>query len=210
MALTGWSAVGNSNWFIFDILILYCLTFLVFVLPFSKKHIEFGVALSFITSVGFVLVLKYSHKDTWWYDTVLCYPLGMLFSYIKPRFDKFIFCKKRNMFFVFGIQLILFSVLFHFYNTTKNTVIFMLTSCAFSLLVIFFSAFITLNNPVLRFFGKHVFSIYILQRIPMICLTALNLNSKPLLFSGICLIITVVSAECFDRFTAFTDKKLHL
>ena len=69
---------------------------------------------------------------------------------------------------------------------------------------------ISLNNAVLRWFGKRVFGVYILQRIPMIVLSHFGAESKPVLFTAACIAITIVIAEVFERLMGRLDIALHL
>lgn len=69
---------------------------------------------------------------------------------------------------------------------------------------------ISLNNAVLRWFGKRVFGVYILQRIPMIVLSHFGAESKPVLFTAACIAITIVLAEIFERLMGKLDIALHL
>lgn len=69
---------------------------------------------------------------------------------------------------------------------------------------------ISINNGILQWFGKRVFGIYILQRIPMMILSRFGMNDKPFLFAAACLAITVVLAEIFERAMDRLDIALHL
>ncbi|MGN1194017.1 MAG: hypothetical protein ACI4SB_00880, partial [Acutalibacteraceae bacterium] len=86
LAFTGWSAVGNSNWYIFAILVLYAITFVSFMI--SKKRLWLGVALTTVLSAAFVVVQIKLGRSTWTYNTVMLYPAGMIFSLIKDTFEK--------------------------------------------------------------------------------------------------------------------------
>ena len=77
LSLVGWDSLGNSNWFIFAILIIYICTYLSFMV-FNKKYIG-GAILITIFSVGYIYVMKH-FKQFYWFNTILCYPLGIWFS----------------------------------------------------------------------------------------------------------------------------------
>ena len=83
-AFTGWTSVGNSNWFIFTTLVLYLLT-LPMLRIFQKRQWAVVLAVTLLT-IGFIIFLK-SEKDSWWYNTLLCYPLGMLWSVARGRIE---------------------------------------------------------------------------------------------------------------------------
>ena len=58
---------------------------------------------------------------------------------------------------------------------------------------------VQIGNGILDFLGSHVFSIYILQRLPMILLTKLGLaESNKYIFVAVCFFATVTMAVLFD------------
>ena len=76
----------------------------------------------------------------------------------------------------------------------------------FMALIVLFTMKVKIGNAVLSFFGSHVFSIYILQRIPMIIFSKLGLDSyNKYLFVVLCFIITVIMAVAFDKLTDRLD-----
>ena len=84
----GWESVGNSNWFVFDILLLYAITNLVLVFAdrcgINLKWVALSIYL--LTFVMLVFLVK-AGKETHWYDTILAYPAGMLYSLYKNRIE---------------------------------------------------------------------------------------------------------------------------
>ena len=69
----------------------------------------------------------------------------------------------------------------------------------FMALVVLFTMKIKIGNRILDWFGAHVFSVYILQRIPMIILKHFGLNeSHKYAFIVVSLFATIVLAEVFD------------
>ena len=61
-AFTGWTAIGNSNWFMFDIFVAYALTFLAFSVAGTKKPLRGTVVLTAL-AFGFVVLLRLTHRD---------------------------------------------------------------------------------------------------------------------------------------------------
>lgn len=66
-----------------------------------------------------------------------------------------------------------------------------------------------IENKIIEFFSKHVFSIYILQRVPMIILDRYGLSSHHYLFIILSLIFTSAIAVLFDKLTAKTDELIY-
>lgn len=210
LSFIGLDAVGNSVWFIFVILILYAVTWISF--RFVKKRVILGTAITTVLSVAAMILLIYlKGKEYWWYDTLLCYPLGMWYAIAKPHIDKALVPSFGKWAVCTGVTFAVFIALNHFLLLNgKTRVIFVPMSLVFALLTVFVSMRISINNGVLRWFGKRVFGIYILQRIPMIILQHFGMNDSPLLFAAVCFAITIVLAEFFERCTDKLDKALKL
>lgn len=210
LSFIGLDAVGNSVWFIFVIIILYIITFVSFV--FLKKRLVLGTAITTVLSVGAVIALfVLKKKEYWWYDTLLCYPLGMWFALAKPHIDKALLPSFGKWFACTAAVAGGFAFLnyiFPLYGKSRN--IFIPMALVFAILIVFVSMRISINNGILRWFGKRVFGIYILQRIPMIILSHFGMNDRPFLFAAACFAITVVLAEVFERAMDKLDVALRL
>ena len=76
-----WESIGNSNWYIFVILLCYLFTYVSYLI--NSRHF---LAISIIISIIAVLILFY-FKPSYWYDTLLCYSAGMYWSAYKERID---------------------------------------------------------------------------------------------------------------------------
>ena len=60
---------------------------------------------------------------------------------------------------------------------------------------------VSLNNAVLRWCGKNLFGLYILQRIPMMIFKQVGLASYDVyLYFIACLVVTVVMAWLFEKY----------
>lgn len=210
LSFIGLDAVGNSVWFIFVILILYVITWISF--RFVGKRVILGTAITTAVSLAAVAVLYIlKGKEYWWYDTLLCYPLGMWYAIAKPHIDKALIPSFGKWFVCTGVTLAAFITLNHFLLLNgKTRAIFIPIALVFALLIAFASMRISINNGVLRWFGKRVFGIYILQRIPMIILQHFGMNESPFLFAAVSFAITIVLAEIFERCTDKLDVALKL
>lgn len=207
----GLDAFGNSAWFIFVIVILYLLTFAAFVF-IGKNHMIAGTAVTTLLCAAAVLVIRaWKGSDYWWYDTIMCYPLGMWFALAKPRIDKLILPDFSKWFACTASVAVIFSFLKYLmpcYGNTRR--LFIPASLFFALLIVLISMRVKIGNDVLCWFGKRVFGIYILQRIPMMLLSHFGANEKPFLFTAAVFALTIVIAEIFERATDKLDIALHL
>ena len=79
---TGWESVGNSNWFMFVIFVLYLLAQAALLL--QPKNSSAGILLIVLGSVALWIVLRIvAQKPSWWVDTLAVFPLGIIVSQFK-------------------------------------------------------------------------------------------------------------------------------
>ncbi|MDD6275948.1 MAG: acyltransferase family protein [Clostridia bacterium] len=209
LSFVGVKSIGNSVWFVFTIIILYLLTYFVFLI--AKKHTLIGTAVLTVVTFAAVLVLiKLKGEESWWYNTMMCYPLGMWYAIAKPKIDKHLLPSFKKWLLctaLIGAVFVAMRLLYQLYDTQ---IIFIPMALVFAILVVLLSMRFSINNAVLRWFGKHVFGIYILQRIPMIVFSYFGLNEYPIVFSFLSLTVTLILAEVFDRLMDQLDIILHL
>lgn len=202
LSLTGYSAVGNSNWYIFAVLGLYLIVFAAFVIS-GKNHI-LGVILTTTFSVGFVFAQMLLKRDTWCYDTIILFPAGMIYSVVKEPAEKLI--SKHGLIYP-ALLLVTAAVYIPFFFKRGGGIEFYSMWCIlFMALIVLLTMKVRIGNKILEFFGSHVFSIYILQRLPMIVLSKLGFAQlNKYLFVIVCFIITVILAVLFDKLMAKLD-----
>lgn len=199
LSLTAWDSVGNSNWYIFVILLCYILTFLNF--RFLKSG---GGILCILLAISAGILSMY--KGTWWYNTILAYGIGVLFSEYKDKILKTWETRYyRNLAQITGIFISVLILYLYWYEPLKGeyeklgALVFNFMSMAFALTVVMVSMRISVDNTVLRWLGKNLFPFYIYQRLPMIVFSYILGNeiiiAYPTLFFCLCLAVTI--AICF-------------
>lgn len=203
LAFTGWTAVGNSNWYIFAILVLYAITFVSFMI--FKKRLWLGAALTTVLSAAFVIAQIKLGRSTWTYNTIMLYPTGMIFSLIREPFEKVV--KKNDELWFSAVGLIAVGTAVLHYTEVQNIATYSLWAIFFMMLVVLVTMKIQIRNPVLLWFGSHVFSIYMLQRLPMIFLKHFGFSqSHKYAFILICFVVTVVLSQLFEYAVGKTDR----
>lgn len=210
-SLIGKSDLGNSSWFIMTILLLYLATFIGFIF-IGREHMLAGtVVTTALTVLVVIWLMKLKGDSYWWYDTALCYPLGMWYAMAKPKLDQALMHDFGKWFSASAITLIVFYILkFSLPNLTRSRHLFFFTALAFAMLIALISMRISVDNAVLRWFGKHIMGIYILQRIPMIYFQSIGLNQYPKVYLLCCFAATLLIAWGFDAATDKLDILLHL
>ena len=204
LAFTGWTSIGNSTWFMFVTFVLYLLVCLVFSNPwvtYRRKHGWITLLLFTVVVVLFACVL-FVTKTSVWYNTLLCFPLGMWYGFFKEKIDRQLM--KRYGVFLTGSFLFF---LLSFLISLKFSAFYCICSCmCFCILVVIISVRIRFRSPVFSFFGKHVFSIYILQRLCFLILQ--DYFSNVYFYFVISFIATVAIALIFDACSTKIKKRI--
>lgn len=187
LSLIAWDSVGQSNWYIFAILCCYFATYISFSIFNDKRN---AFITTFLILVIYYIIL-HSIKDTWWYNTILAYPTGMIISLFKK--NVFSLLEKHYPACII-VLFLLFVICYHF---RSRTFIYLITAIIFSLLVLTFSYKFTINNRILIWCGKQLFQLYVYQRISMIALITLfpeTVRLHPYVYVSSCLVITLLFA----------------
>lgn len=210
-ALIGVESIGNSNWYMFAIFVLYILMFVSFyMLRWLDNKVVYYVATAIFTILTMAVVLWEIRigKPHWEYDTMILMPVGCWFALLQKPFEKLV---KRNDI-CYGIVCAIVLCIYHVaysnrwdYGIEGYTVY----AIAFAFVVLLFTMKISFESKILKWIGEHLFSMYILQRIPMIILTKLNLAStNKYAFIVLVFLFTVVLAMIFDYFTGKLNRMI--
>ena len=208
LSITGWETLGNSNWYIFAVVMAYLITFISFETGnlFSKK-LSPGVC-NFISAVLVtVLCCVYIHLfrfNDWqpkhWYDTMICYVFGTWYSLLHDKIERIINCHTVvYLLFLIGT----YAGMNYFAERRKEDFeLYEMYIVFFMLFVLVLTMRVSVHNKVLMWCGKNLFGLYILQRIPMIVLKEVGLASyNKYLFFFASLAITVPLAWLFEKYT---------
>ncbi len=205
LAFTGYSSIGNSNWYMFVTFALYILVIVGFSL--FKKNENLGFVATIILMLGFVYFEKNVMKlDVIFYNTILCFPLGMIFAKVKPLVDKILM--KNDIIWTLGICCV-FTVFMYFSQNRRESLNHMILF--YALIPVFITMLmmkIKINSSVLDWFGNHIFSFFLLQRIPMILLQYAGLNRNSYFFIAVSFFATVVLSTIYDECIGKLDKAL--
>ena len=191
LSLIAWDDLKNSNWYIFAILCAYVFSYLSF------KWFKVKTALFMITLLSFAYIVVVSRfKGDYWWDTILCFPAGLYYSYMKDSFELNL---RKHYFAYFIVSFVAFVFVNHFCRLNYfilgplRSVLF----CTFLTILLFK---FPVNSALLKWLGSLVFPIYILQRIPMILFKHFGLDSSYELYFVLCLATTLLLAKLFSLF----------
>lgn len=205
LAFTGWTSIGNSNWYVFAILSLYAIAFVSFLA--ARGNLYLGAAFTTALTLLCVFWQMRLGRDSWTYDTMLMFPAGMVFSLARPYFQKLL-GKNDAIYMLFFAGLL---AVFLLANERRGSNLgwYTLWCGFFMLLVLALTMKFSLNNSILQWLGSHVFSIYILQRIPFQLLCRLGYRERPYLCIVLSFCFTAVLAVLFDAAVSRLDRLLY-
>ena len=191
LSFIGYESIGNSNWYMLAIFSLYIFIMICFNSKIKIKNIYRIITLTFLVVIYIYVISRY--KDNYYVDTILCFPVGMFYSYFKDKIDN-IFKKKYYLWYI--IIFLLFILMYYFSKHFANVGSYNIFAISFIILIVISTMKFKFNNKTMTFLGVHTFWIYILQRIPMIILQ--NKLDKYIYF--ICsLLITIVLSYIMNK-----------
>lgn len=199
LSFIGWESVGNSNWYIFVIMLCYLITYICFKVNVSTGNqysYSKRIVISFSLLTVSVLVLSYL-KPSWWYDTMLCFGMGMFYSVWRERIEVIL---KRYYWPILSALFLLLICIGNIPYSVKGFV-YNVYCIVFCLLVLMLTMKFKINNSSLIWAGKNLFPLYIYQRVPMIILSSvfdgIFVSSYPVLYTFACLLITLLFAHFY-------------
>lgn len=203
LSLFAWSSIGNSCWYIFVMLVFYCTVYF----SFKKEKDMFRALISVsILMAIYALAISFMREHSW-YNTVICLVSGMWYSFYRQKIENVI-CSGYVK--IFCMSALIFTVAYGLawlFSDDKGVVwnmayiaAYWIASAAFVFIVIMITMKVKIGNPITGFLGRHVFSIYILQRLSMIIFYKIGLaETSQYLYFFVCLTVTIILAVLYDR-----------
>lgn len=197
LAFTGWETVGNSNWYIFIILLCYLVTYISFLCSNNRK---LNALVCLLLSLLMMILLSFFKQD-YWYNTMLCYPCGIFFSLYREKVEGIV---HRN-YWVLLISAIVLLVVLDGPPYSWKGLCYNAFSIVFCAMVLLLTMKFNLKSKMLVWCGKNLFPLYIYQRIPMILIASISggafVANYPVIYTFVCLIITALIASLYRFWT---------
>lgn len=186
LSLIAWDSLGNSNWYIFVILVCYAAAWLAALVCRGSKAtwIVTGLLLT-----GVMVALSFV-KGNWWYDTMLSFPFGCLVAaYEKPIVD---WCRRWYVLALLGSGigcLALMRLQPDAFGVIRNV-----QAMCFATSVLLITQKLRPTCSILAWMGKRLFPLYIYQRLPMIAFASLGggwlMREWTFAYALVCLAVT--------------------
>ena len=196
LTMLAWNSFGNSNWYIFAILGLYCISYLTALSSDPKNGKQIVLKITASVTV-FTELLICAGKEDWWYNILFCYPLGAAFYYLRPAAEDFV-RKPRRYFFCFLTVSALFLLIHKIWKL--HLFFYEADALLFTSLVVLTTMKVELKSPVLRMAGRHLFELFLVHRIPMILLGHVPfIKAQVYLYFALSMLSAFVCAFLFKR-----------
>lgn len=207
-----WESIGNSTWFLFGIIVMYICTWLCFTIT-KRKGCSMLLMLACV--IAYYCVMYKLKSDTHWYDTIAAFYLGMVFAYVREENIKIDFRLDKRLKYILCLFLcgsLTFLLLIISYNADGVDKVYqftvMLSVISFIFFLVLLCTRLEFGNQAVIWLGKHCFEIYMLQRIPMMVLQKIGLGKNMLLFSVICLLLTLTLSAVYKELTGKLYNKM--
>lgn len=199
LSIIGWESLGNSNWYIFVILVLYLITYISYIKLLQKsKIIPLIICFLLAASLMFLNVIC-RIKPSYWIDTAFCYIAGMVYSQYRKKLE-FIINKNNLIYYTITLFSILTLALLKKFSI--NILFHIALNLCFVVVVILLTMRITFKNKIIMWCGANLFELYILQRIPMILFKQIGVSEFNIyLYFILCLISTLLLVWPFKYIT---------
>ena len=197
-----WDSVGNSNWYIFAIVLCYSALWIVFAGVGAKVRKFDGGGLILQIILIFVVIGLSRVKESWWYDTMMSFGVGVAYAIHKKQIEPFV---RRWYWTVLFSLATAFVAIPHLPLISRcHFAMFNMKSVVFAILVVLLTMKLELRCPVFAWCGKNLFPLYIYQRIPMLVFStiwpAAFSDWRSCIFCGLSAFVTVCIAQFYQRF----------
>lgn len=169
-SLIGLKTIGNSNWYVVVIVVLYIISYIAFTISNGDKKKAFLIH-AFLIPLLYIVIYRLA-SGSWWYNTLFCYLFGVSYSYFKNKIDSCLSKKRTSGFLFLAVSVVGFAVSYFAYHKLPIPVLghffYMAVNLFFCLSIVSFLYLFQIKNKILLFLGTNCFWIYILQRLPMV------------------------------------------
>lgn len=203
LSFIAWDSVGNSNWYIFSILVCYSLAFVVLYVYskyLSSKNIYIYALLPLFTFVLFAMTVLSYYKAAYWYNTMLCFPFGMLYSAFKDK----IYCVLQSYYWIILFLCVIIFFKLRFIPLSLRGLFYNMESIVFAMIIVLLMLKFESNNKWFHWMGEKLFPLYIYQRLAMICIYELPggkefICSCPFLYILTCFICVLIISYRYHK-----------
>ena len=197
--------LGNSNWFVFTIILYYIYTYIAFIFIKNKRYYNLGIIIITILCGfhGYFTYNYYFPKKYFCVDNTLSFIFGFCYSLMKKYIDKILM---RNDSSYFGILFIFVITYYYYYIHQSNIFMLMYLNGIFCIICVFISMKVRFDNEFLRFLNSHSFTIYLMQKVVLQTFFIKKyLKKHGFIKIFVQFILILYISTTFDKYTKFID-----
>lgn len=201
LSLIGWDSIGNSNWYILGTLILYIMTYIAFnyINLEKKKNQIIGCTILTVLTMMVVFIFMKVERPDYYYNTLMIFPVGCWYALLQEKVE--ILVMKNDFKYIVSLTIIVCMYCISYVKRWEYGIEgYTIWAVMFVTLMLLITMKFSFKSNILQWLGEHVFSIYILQRVPMTILSHLGIGeSHKYMFLIMSLFITLVMAIVFEQ-----------
>ena len=197
LAFLAWTSVGNSNWYIMVIVLLYLLTYLSYrtveVVAAPRRLVAMMAVLTGLAVVFIPFLCKC--RPAYCCNTAFAYVAGGWFYLVHDRIRRVL----SDNFFAWVLTMVFLASSFALIGEWRSLVFaHQAWSVIFALFVALLLMKVSCRNRLLVYCGTHLFSLYIFQRLPMHILRKTAIAGRPWLYLSVSLVLAFALSAAFD------------
>ena len=175
---------SNPIWFFKEIIFLYLMTLILYKLHHNEKN---NIGILLIAVVLWVLIAYFSGLNTWWWNSTLCFPLGMICAHK----IKWIIDNEKSLFITALLIFVISNLLYFFVHSSG---LFQIgSSMCFSFILITIIKHLPFNIKFINYIGEKSLYYYLLQTLVFTTLCLLqDFWLLSLLTIAVCTILSFV------------------
>ena len=210
LSFIGLKSIGNSSWYIFAILCMYLVSYISFGI-FMRFKGKKGLYLSLLGAALLTLVYMLTARKFLtgqYYNTVLCYTLGMWWFAFKEEIDRLL---EKDVFRL--VSVILSGGLYFaaYFGRHANLIIDQMHYVFFVIWIVLLTSAFRIESRAFRLLGENLLGVYILQRLPMIYFSKIStIYDNTYVYFILCLIVTLAFAYLYSVFVMKNVSRLFM
>ena len=196
-SMIGYRKVGNSNWYIVAIALLWLLSFIAY----SQKRLRPQVLLALLLVLYMIVFANLKGVQVVMYNTVLAYLLGILFHDHEGNITGALARRKPLFSAAAALSALLLVGGIFFHEPFPVYEIWIISACVF---LVLFCLKVKMDSPFFSFLNRYSLEIYLVQRMPML---ALQGKVQPnllyfILVAALTMALALVWKKMFEKITA--------
>ena len=181
----------------------FCGDWKVFLLIYSVRGL---VILTLILTIAWIWFQMRIDMPSRYYNTIIMAPMGMLYSKYRRPIEKIVMKSDITSYLTAAVMLGVYLLAF-ICKRDYGIEVYTVWAASFMMLLLLFTMKVRVHNDLLEWLGSHVFSIYILQRIPMIILEHFGLIETHKYMALVAVFaLTIPLALVFEKLTELIIK----